>query len=217
MPSLIATWFFNMTATTAIDLHASCPPEHLDGIDERFALIRFKETGTPIATFHDLRQDSQLLSSVYGYAYSHGTDGAQSRVGRYVSRAVSKLSRLPEQTARFRGASKVTIGKEDYELLLAAVQVGPDAFISQFTTESDKEVTNTFPRVSFRCPNGLSTSYYLHARNIKSLESLDFQSGSVCFSTGTVCASSLSRSSRHHGIATTQQRELSGHYTSWRP
>lgn len=194
-----------MTFTTTSDLRVSCPPEHLDDIDERFALIRPKDSDIPAVTFHDLRQDSRLLSSVYGYAYSNGTDGAQSRVGRYVSRAVSKLSCLSEQMTRCRMASKSMNGEKDHRFLPAAVQVGPDAFISQFTTENNKDVTNTFPRLSFRYPNGLSTSYYIHARNTKSLERFNLQSGSVCFSTGMCLFSeSLITSSRDRDDAATQ-------------
>lgn len=194
-----------MTITAASDLSASRPPKHLDDIDERFALIRSKESGDPTATFHDLRQDSQLLSSVYGYIYSNGTNGTQSRVGRYVSRAVSKLSRLSEQMSCCRVASKGTNGGKDHGSLPAAVQVGPDAFISQFTTEVNKNVTNTFPRLSFRYPNGLSTSYYIHARNTKSLERLNLQSGSVYFSTGMCLFSeSFITSPRNRDGAATQ-------------
>jgi hypothetical protein len=68
--------------------------------DETFALIRFEDTGPPIATFHNLRQDSQLLSGVHGYAYTRDISAAQSRIEWHVSRAVSRLSCFSKQTIR---------------------------------------------------------------------------------------------------------------------
>jgi hypothetical protein len=128
---------------------------------------------------------------------------AQSTVEQHVSRAVSKLSwfskqmirrpRTPSDTHKGDGAS------------VTSVHVGPDAFVSQFTTERKECMTNVFPKLSLQYSNGLSASYHVHARNLKSAGSLESWPRSICFNIGMCLFSeSLVSSLRNHEDATTR-------------
>jgi hypothetical protein len=171
--------------------------------DETFALIRFEDTGPPIATFHNLRQDSQLLSGVHGYAYMRDISAAQSRIERHVSRAVSRLSCFSKQTIRRPRTSSDTHKRDGSSV--ASVHVGPDAFVSQFTAGKNKCMTNIFPKLSLQYSNGLSASYHVHARNVKPAGRLEPRPRSICFNTGMCLFSeSLVSSLRNREDATTR-------------
>lgn len=160
----------------------------------------------PIASFHGTQEESQLFSGVHGYVYLRDLRTDQGELGQYASRAASKLSYLSQQRSHrqgsFKDADKEEGGSKPTNM---TVRVGPDAFASQFTTESGKIMTNIFPKLSLRYSNGLSTSYHMHARNIKPAGSLRSRPGSICFNTGMCLFSeSLVSSLRNREDATTR-------------
>lgn len=157
-------------------------PKSPDGVT--FALVKLggRNTDPPSATFHDLRQDQHLFSKVHGYTYLRDESAVQSSEGRYVSRAVSKLSFFSERLSCRQITPHDT--RKEAKFTFPMVQIGPDAFVSQYTTKANKHMVNVFPKLSFRYSNGFAASHHVHARNIRPSGSQESRPGSVCFSTG---------------------------------
>jgi hypothetical protein len=204
-----------MDTTLAYKTTASFTSEHHDNrIDETLALIRFEQTGPPIAIFRNLQNTPHALSNVRGYDYLHNPTSSQNRV---VSQAVSKSRISLEGLLRF--FKQDTCGREisddthkdekASEPSVGSLQIGNDAFVFQHIIGNNQHLAvNVFTRLSLRYPNGLLSSYHIHARNLKSVVNSESRLDSVCFSTG-MCLfseslisslSDLKKETRHAGL-----------------